>query len=220
MKIKRGGAALRALGAVALAAACATPAMAQQVDKYRVAVMGIPVGTMVVENTIDGDKYKAKTEFQTTGVVAVVREVSFRMRSRGRGQGYDLDPRFFAEKMNTGKRKSRGKVEFGKEDARWDPNSAMVAVLADRPVEQGCGFNASVFDGKRTNQLTIREAQKSGDRLVCSGSFTRTGGYTAKQLGFKKGYTFTVQYTKSGGKYVFAEAETVTDYGRVLVKPQ
>ncbi|HBZ44119.1 MAG TPA: hypothetical protein DEO85_08720 [Maritimibacter sp.] len=185
-------------------------------EKYRVALRGFPVGMMTVTDQRGGNGvYDAKSHFKTTGLAGVVREVYFTMQSRGRHKGASLYPVHFVEDMNTGKRKSNGKVQFNGGDARWDPNTAMIAVLADRPVAQGCAFDESVFDGKRTHQLKIWTVSESEGQLNCKGTFTRTAGYTAKQLSSRMGYTFTISYNNQGGTWVFNEAATDTDYGRV-----
>lgn len=207
----------RAAAALALPAIlfASQPAQAAT-ETYRVALRGFPVGMMTVTDQRDGTGvFDARSHFKTTGLAGVVREVYFTMHSRGRHKGASLDPVHYVENMNTGKRKSNGKVQFKGGDARWDPNTAMIAVLMDRSVAQGCALNESIFDGKRTHQLKIWTVSESEGRLACKGTFIRTAGYTAEQLSSRRGYTFIITYNRQGGNWVFNEAATDTDYGRV-----
>ncbi|MBV7380747.1 DUF3108 domain-containing protein [Maritimibacter dapengensis] len=199
----------------------ALPSAAQDTTQLRVALRGLSVGTLVIRESYGGNGvYDASSQFQTTGVAGLVRNVKFTMQSRGRHSGSQLDPAYFIENMNTGKRKSNNEVQFTDEDGRYDPNSAMIAALADRTLEQGCKLSVNVYDGKRTNRLRIDEAGRNGDTLNCSGSFMRARGYTQKQLSFRKGYNFTISYQRQGDRYVFREAQADTDYGLVTLSPQ
>lgn len=208
--------------ALALLSLLHVPATAQDAPTARsfgVSVIGIPVGEVNLTHKIsEKGKHVYQSGFATTGLLAIVKDVKFVMLSRAAVVSGVMDPEYYTERMNTGKRKSSNKVNFQPGDARWDPNTAMASVLSDRPVTEGCGFQKDVFDGERSHRLTINSGTKQGDKLECTGTFMRTGGYTEEQLSDRPGYDFMVRYVQRGDRYVFDMAEGHTDFGRVRIQ--
>ena len=199
----------------------APPAQADQsTTHYAVTLLGVPVGAMSVTQSWSGATYAAASAFHTTGVVALVRDVGFEMQSEGQREGQHLRPERYRERVNTGERTSNGEVTFAGGDRRQGPNSAMVEVLSDRPLSQGCGFHATIFDGEREHDVRIAEGSASGGTYVCHGQMLRTKGYSAEELAQRNGYSFTVTYAVDGDQLRFAHADVSTQYGPARVSRQ
>lgn len=209
---------LALLLAIALAP---TTVRADSRETFRITVIGIPVGVLhIAREERAGKSYVYASQFATNGLLSMVRDVKFALKSSGHLTGPAPRPAWYAESMNTGRRASSSKVEFGPRDDRWDPNTMMAVVMNDRPVSQGCAMKRKVFDGKRTNVLTLRPARQQGDRLTCTGRFQRRAGYRPEDLEKRTGYDVQVTYRRAGDMLLFEAAQADTDYGRVRVEPQ
>ncbi|MBV7409073.1 DUF3108 domain-containing protein [Maritimibacter sp. DP1N21-5] len=205
--------------AICLAAFLATGAAEarQTTDHYRVSLLGIPVGNLQLTQTWSGRSYASRSDFGTSGIVAVVKNVGFVMESKGARSGSALDPSFYAENVNTGERTSEGTFSFPSGDVRWDPNSAMMQVFTDRPAAEGCALSTTIFDGKRSHLLDIREGEQQGEKFVCQGTLMRSGGYSAAQLEQRAGYTFAIVYDLKDDMLAFDSATVNTHYGKATV---
>lgn len=203
--------------ALLLAPLAASPSAAE--DRFQIRLLGVPVGTLVIDQSHSPGSFDAQSRFATTGVASVVRDVRFTMRSTGYRKAHLPVPRAYGEQMNTGTRRSDSTFRFARSDTRWDPNTALVYALTGRPRAAGCRLDRTLFDGERSNRLVIREAARSGDRLTCTGSMSRTGGYSPEDMARWPRHEFTLTYRDDGGQLVFAGAEAQTIYGKVAILP-
>lgn len=207
----------RALLCVALLFA---PGAAQALDRYQVKLLGVPVGTLLVTRNGTRPAYDFTSKFSTTGVLAIVKDVEFIMRSTGAFDKGLPDPQAYAEQMNTGERVSQAQFRLPDDDAMWDPNTALIFALSDRPREVGCHLDRDLNDGERGHALVIRESEWEGEILSCSGSMTRTTGYTAQELKKLSEHNFTVYYRAEGDQLIFTAAQAGTIYGKVQILPR
>ncbi|WP_292024644.1 DUF3108 domain-containing protein [Maritimibacter sp. UBA3975] len=207
------------LRALALAALVMAPVQAQAAD-YLIKLRGITVGTLSVKARAGGSGFDYETRFRTTGVAGAVRNVRFVMRSLGAMAGHLPVPRAYGEQMNTGARESAASIKFSADDGRWDPNTALVFAFSDRPRAAGCTIKRTLYDGERTNDLSLAEVRRSGAALSCAGSMTRVAGYTAEQMAKRPHHNLSVDYVLAGDTYRFTGARVQTDYGSVTITPR
>lgn len=205
--------------ALALAALVAGPLPASAADQYQIRLRGLMIGTLIVDHRRDGTQYDFRSQFHTSGLAGVVKNVQFVMQSRGRLSGHLPVPRSYGERMDTGQRSSNAAITFAQGDARWDPNTAMVYALSPRPRSAGCALNRRLFDGERVNDLSLVETARTGQTLTCAGSMTRVSGYSAQDMNQRQ-HRIQLTYAARGDGYVITEVRTQTDYGDVTITPR
>lgn len=208
------------LRAIALAALVAAPLPASAAEQFQIRLRGIPIGTLVVDDARQGEAFDFRSQFHTTGIAGVVKSVRFIMRSRGSLSGILPVPQAYGEQMNTGQRQSDAAFSFGRDDGRWDPNTAMVYALSPRPLEAGCAIKRTLYDGERTNDLSLVETSRTASTLTCAGSMTRVAGYTAEEMAKRRGHQMSLTYAVRDDQYVITEVRTQTVYGDVTVTPR
>ncbi|MBL6427066.1 MULTISPECIES: DUF3108 domain-containing protein [Maritimibacter] len=205
--------------ALALAALVAGPLPAAAADQFQIKLRGITIGTLTVDHSRDADRFDFRSQFHTSGVAGVVKKVQFIMQSRGLLSGHLPIPRSYGERMDTGQRVSNAAITFPSGDRRWDPNTAMVYALSPRPREAGCALDRRLFDGERTNDLSLVEVARTASTITCTGSMTRVAGYSAEELE-KRRHDLRLTYTARGDAYVLTEVRTQTVYGDVTITPR
>lgn len=194
----------------------AAPAGAQESHlAFDMSIIGIPLGEVTMQRQVADGAYEAEAHFATTGAVGVLARLFFDISASGALDGARPQAAFYSENMDTGRRRTNAEVAFAPDDPRLDPMSALYAGLGDRPREQGCAFDREVFDGERTHRLVIAPQEVSGDTLVCTGTYTRVAGYSARQIRWHRGYDFTVTYRVTGTLLVAQSAQTSSYLGRI-----
>lgn len=203
-----------------LLAVLALPARAEPVfdARFEVRLLGLPIGALAVTRADDGaGNYAAEGRFATTGVAGILARVGFEMRSRGRVRMTGLEPRDYAERMDTGERAGRTGATFRPGDRRLDPLAALLMGLAPRPVTASCAMDREVFDGSRTHRLILIERRRNPEEIVCAGEFRRVAGYTPGELARRSGYPITVIYRVAGGRMEVDRAYSSSGFGPISV---
>ncbi|MDO6483189.1 DUF3108 domain-containing protein [Shimia thalassica] len=207
----------RALLCAAVATVFAAPVSAEQL--WSVHAFGLKVGELRVAMTESGGTFSGVGKFQTTGLVGVVASIHFDAASKGRIVGQSYVPATYDGHINTGKRVSETSLAFkngipheisGKQDpavpisdamlkGAIDPMTLMWLTLRDQPDAPECSQDEKQFDGTRLARLHLTRKTTDGDKITCSGSYDRLGGYSAEELAEMSTSPASVTYQMQDG---------------------
>lgn len=227
---------------LALGAAGSGVAMAAPTDGFfSVHALGLKVGELRLKARQDGSRYHAEARFATTGLVSVLRNMGFAMKSAGQEGRDRLWPDSYEEQVNTGNRVSSarmiyrdgtpeligGAVEDGEaepldpagETGTIDPLSAMYAVLRDQDAGNLCKSDQLIFDGARRTRVRLTGRKDKDGTVICSGHFIRVAGYPPKDLEKRRVVPLWITYAPGPeGRMQVQSARLNTDYGPVSLQ--
>lgn len=224
-------------GIIALTIAVAPVTATAETGAFDVFVRGIKAGKLTFSGTETGGAYKAEGGLRTTGIVSAVAKFTFNASVRGRTSGASYRPSGYAEKSDTGRRKTNKSLTYsggipkvqrsgsakdywmkpGGQKGTIDPMTATYLLLKARPRDELCKLDLPLYDGARRVQLVLSSPATSGDRITCKGSYVRKGGFSAKELADGTRFPFKVEYApQSGGLYRVERLDMTTVRGRAL----
>jgi uncharacterized protein (DUF934 family) len=232
---------LRFLIATLLAVA-ATAAVAQTTHSgtFDVRLAGVPAGVVSFSAVEDGRQYSAAALVESSGLAALVREVSYDARATGRITARGFVPERYQESANTGERVSRAVMEFlrgvpqvksydppreprsrdvdpATQGGTLDPMTALFALLRDVPRAEVCTLDVPVFDGRRASRVTTSGPKAEGGRIVCEGEYRRVAGFSDRQMREKTRFPFSIIYAPAGDRYRVERIAIDTLYGRAVL---
>jgi hypothetical protein len=232
---------LRLLIAAVLACATTTAqAQTTHTGTFDVRLAGIPAGVVSFSAVEDGRQYSAAARAQSSGLVALVRDVSYDARASGRITGRGFVPTRYQESANTGERVSRAVMEFVRgvpqvksydppqerrandvdpatQGGTVDPMTAIYALLRDVPRDQVCTLSVPIFDGRRASRVTTSGPRADGERIRCEGEYRRVAGFSDRQMREKTRFPFSITYAPAGDRYHVERIAIDTLYGRATL---
>lgn len=215
-------AALPSLAALTLSALLATASHAETIKDqaiFDLELRGITAGTLSFSANQEGEGYAVVGRLASSGLLAMVRKVSYDARAQGRIKAGRYIPSRYSEKADTGKRQSESVIEYqgGVPEVRVynpprdpapfdvdastqggsvDPLTALYATLRDVAPGQECNRTVQMFDGRRASQLALGKPQAGTDGTVtCPGEYRRVAGFSPEDMAEKTRFPFTLTYT-------------------------
>ncbi len=181
--------------------------------------------------------YRGSGLFRTVGLADLLRHVAFSVSGDGRVRNGRLLPERYRGRINTGRRESETelamsgtlprKVAGNGEPAvpipppilkgSRDPFAILAEILLDRDGETPCTFQEKVFDGTRVAEITLMTEDRDGDVVVCSGSYTRIGGYSQDELDEMTVSPISVTYSGQSGAWRAERIDAVTRQGKATL---
>ncbi|MCP3968755.1 MAG: DUF3108 domain-containing protein [Rhodobacteraceae bacterium] len=191
-------------------------------DAFHLKISGLRVGAVYLTSHANTDSYAVSGVIQSTGLVAAVRQFSFRGSAAGRVQGARLQPEHYQETADTGRRSSDALIEYSAgvprvihynstkeagpdtpdpatQGGTLDPLSAIWALLRDVPRGSACALDVAIFDGRRRSRIWMVPAGKADGLPVCKGRYERLRGFTAREVSRHRKFDFRLSYSDAGG---------------------
>ena len=172
---------------------------------------------------------------RSTGIFSVVSKYKFEASSQGKIEDGLFKPKYYSEKSDTGRRKeektllySRSSIELKTKKTPkpyWqdpneqldtlDPMSAIIFILRDQKKANICAQDFAMFDGIRRVEIKFTYGEETSDgHLNCHGTYTRMGGYSAKELKDGRNFPFNVKYEYQNEFYRVISFQIETNRGR------
>lgn len=242
-------AAAMAPAAMALALATAlsfspAPLRADQTDSavYDFSLRGIPVGTLSLSGAVRGQSYVTTGKLNSSGLVGVIRKVSYDAKARGTTDGASFVPSRYEERADTGKRQSEAVMDYEggipqiklynpprkpkdhdldptTQGGTLDPLSAAYFVMRDIPKDSACTLSLDLFDGKRRSQVVLSDPEPGKDGITCSGEYRRVAGFSKDDMAEKTRFPFTLHYAEAGDGMLRIDRITMDSiYGQGMLK--
>lgn len=243
-------AALWVLAGVALLPAGAPPARAQTAPetaqqtvqdqaRFDLVLRGITAGSLTFSANQQGEGYAVVGRLASSGIMAMIRKVSYDARSEGVLRGGRYIPSRYAETADTGKRKSESVMDYKggvpqvrvynppRTPAAWDleassqggtvdPLTALYATLRDVDPGAECNRALRMFDGQRASALTLGPPQAlEGGAVTCAGEYRRVAGFPPEDMAEKTRFPFSLTYLPGeNGKMRVVEVTMDSLYGK------
>lgn len=202
--------------------------------QFKVYVNGLKVGEFVYAETFISNAYATRGIIRSTGLAAVITQYKFDGEAHGRRSGNTFRPTRYREQSDTGNRSSNkemiyknGVPKLTSSDAAkeyWlkpstqkgtiDPMTALMVLLSEQPKTNPCATTVDVFDGARRFSIALSAPKLEKDALICSGVFTRVGGYSKKEWSKGKDFPFTMRYRVTPSGYEVERFAITTLLGR------
>jgi hypothetical protein len=221
-------------------AAATAGAQTTHTGTFDLKLSGVPAGVVGFSAVEDGGQYSAAVEARSSGLVALVRDLSYDARATGRITERGFVPTRYQESANTGERQSRAVMEYVRgvpqvksydppqerrsrdvdpatQGGTVDPMTAIYALLRDVPREEVCTLSVPVFDGRRASRVTTSGPKADGDRIVCAGEYRRIAGFSERQMREKARFPFSITYAPAGDRYRVERIAIDTLYGRATL---
>ncbi|SIS67755.1 DUF3108 domain-containing protein [Phaeovulum vinaykumarii] len=222
------------LGGLALAPAAAP---AEQIG-FALSLRGIQAGELLMNGKVEGRGYAASGLLRTTGLLGMLRRVSFSAQSTGGLSGNRYAPARYVEKADTGKRRSEATLRYRRgvpevvsyapprapnprdvdpatQKGTVDPMTAIFAALRDQPAAGICQLDLRVFDGRRASRVRVDSPRpQAGGAVQCAGEYRRVAGFSEREMAEKTRFPFTITYEPAAaGMMRAAEISLDTLYG-------
>jgi hypothetical protein len=209
---------------------------------YDVSLRGIRAGTLTLDAEQAGTAYRVTARIESTGLGAAIRRVRFIGETTGTIRNGRYRPTRYAEDADTGKRHSVSVIEYRRgvptvvsyradrdhrlttvdpatQGGTLDPMTSLYAVLRDVPQASACTARFVSFDGRRRTETALLSATRDGDRVICTGLYTRVAGYAPEELAERSRFPFTLTYAPApDGRLRVVEVSLDTTYGRALMR--
>ena len=206
-----------------------------QQNIFDVYILGLKLGRLNYAVELKDNLYSAAGNLRSTGIFSVVSKYKFEASSQGKGENGVLKPQYYSEKSDTGRRKeektllySRSSIELKTKKTPkpyWldpneqldtlDPMSAIIFILRDQKKANICAQDFAMFDGIRRVGIKFTHGEETSDgHLNCNGTYTRMGGYSAKELKDGRNFPFNVKYEYQNEFYRVISFQIETNRGR------
>ena len=232
---------LRLLFAALLSvSAAAAAAQTTHTATYDLKLSGIRAGVVSFSAVEDGRQYSAAARAVSSGLVSLVRNLSYDARATGRITARGFVPTRYQENADTGERVSRAVMEYVRgvpqvksydppqerrsrdvdpatQGGTVDPMTAIFALLRDVPRAEVCTLSVDVFDGRRASRVTTSGPQAQSGRIICEGEYRRVAGFSERQMREKARFPFSITYMPAGDRYRVERISIDTLYGRATL---
>ena len=209
---------------------------------FDLVLRGLRAGTLSFTGAQDGMGYSVSGQLKSSGLAAMIRKVRYDATSRGAVSKGRYVPASYAEKADTGKRRSEsvmayvkgvpqvtayappraprpGDVDPATMGGTVDPLTALYATLRDVDKGAECQVALKMFDGRRSSQIATSGPSTDGDRVICSGEYRRLAGFSDKEMAEKQRFAFTLTYAPTeAGRMRVVEVAMDTLYGKASLK--
>jgi len=225
----------RLLAVLLLCAAVQTPQIVNaETQKWSVHAFGFKVGELNVTGKQTRSAFSGNGTFHTTGLAGVLRRIRFTAQSKGTVKGAKIAPSRYSGFIDTGKRVSETTLTFSGTLPRKtagaqtpatpisdkakrgavDPMTMMWLTLRDRKADKLCTLDQTQYDGTRLVRITLKSRQNGDDKVTCSGTYGRIGGYSAEELAELKTSPLSIVYTPEGDLWRASEVHLTSRHGK------
>lgn len=222
----------RALRWAAAIVAISLPAQAEQL--WSVHAFGFKVGELRVDMRETVQTYQGTGQFTTTGLAGILARIRFDVSAEGRVTSQSYQPAQYSGHIDTGKRISKTDLDFtgpvpkktgGAQTSAvpippadligaLDPMTMMWLSVQDRSAHDLCTQNRTQYDGTRLSRLTLTTRHdETVDKITCSGTYDRLGGYSPEELTEMSTSPASVMYRRSGDIWRAEQIRVRTRHG-------
>lgn len=229
------------IAAAFAAVAGAASAQTTHTATFDVSLGGFRAGILAISGVETATQYSAAGKLQSSGLLRVIREISYDARSTGRITPGGFVPTRYQETANTGERVSRAVMDYvngvpqvksydppqersardvdpATQGGTLDPMTTIYAVLRDAPREDVCTLDVFMFDGRRRSQVTTAAPVADGDKIDCEGQYRRVAGFRESQMADRTVFPFRLTYSPNGdGTYHVTRVVFETLYGKAVL---
>ena len=211
-----------------------TVASADDTQLWSVHAFGLKIGELNLAAQTTKSTYKGNGSFKTTGLAGVLRRIRFTIAANGKARGDDLSPIAYDGFIDTGKRVSETKLRFkngqpnktagdqepetpisdAAKQGALDPMTMMLLTVRDQTDATLCNINQTQFDGTRLVRITLKSRKGSNDKVTCSGTYDRIGGYSADELAELKTSPLSITYTRTDDLWRASEIRLTSRHGK------
>ncbi len=224
--------------AAAVLACSGAAAQTRDAGTFDILLLGVKAGELHFAGRVENDRYTASGLLRSTGLLSIVREVSFEATAEGRARGGRLMPTRYTENTDTGSRVSKAEMAFvgstpqvkryepsrdprpedvdpSTQAGALDPMTALYAVLRDVPRDSACQLNVPMFDGRRASRVQMSPDRSEADSIDCTGAYVRVAGFSAEDMAERRVFPFTLRYARGdAGLWRVVRVEFQTLYGK------
>lgn len=221
--------------AMLLCAAVTTPTIVMaEKQTWSVHAFGLKVGELSVSVKETATSYSGKGSFRTTGLAGALRRARFNISGRGAISSNTPRPQHYEGYIDTGKRVSETTLAFkggvpiktkGKQKSKtpiaraqlrgaFDPLTVMWLSLQDKTDGELCTLQQKQFDGTRLVHIKLLSRKNQGEKVTCSGTYDRIGGYSQKELDIMKVSPLSITYTRQGAMWRATEIHLTSRHGK------
>lgn len=230
-------------GLLAAALACAVPAAlhAQTSATYDLTLRGLRAATLSFNGQEADGRYAAAAALRSAGLLKMIKSLGFDASSEGVLQSGRFRPSRYAEKVDTGSRKSSAElgwrggvpevrhvdppreprardVDPATQGGTIDPMTAIFAGLRDQPRAGMCTLDATLFDGRRQSRVALSRPVAEGKNVTCTGIYQRIAGFSDREMAEKTDFPFQITYAPGpDGLMQARQVRMETLYGPALL---
>lgn len=206
-------------------------------QRWSVHAFGFKVGELHVKVEETNTRYFGTGSFQTTGLAGVLRRIRLSVSARGAIHNSRLKPAFYEGFIDTGRRVSETRLEYsgtlprktrGAQDpatpipeaakrGALDPMSMMWTTLRDQSDATLCTLSRTQYDGTRLVRITLTTRGGDANRVTCSGTYDRIGGYSAAELAELKISPLSVTYERQGDIWSAQRLRLTSRHGKATL---
>lgn len=235
----------RLMFAVVAAVMLAAPARSETTVVFDLTIRGIEAAMLSFGGTVSDGRYAVSGRLQSAGLMGMIRSFRYEGSSRGLVSGERFTPQRYAEKADTGRRKSVAEMRYvggvpqikaydpprdpdsadapgldlATQGGTVDPLTAMFAVLRDVPQGRECRLAVTIFDGKRRSQVQLGAPVPAPDGgMTCPGEYRRLEGFSAEDMAERTRFAFILTLSApEGGLRRAMEVRMDTLLGRAVM---
>ncbi|KPA21539.1 hypothetical protein shim_22460 [Shimia sp. SK013] len=211
-----------------------TAAAANESQLWSVHAFGLKVGELRVATSQTSTTYKGRGAFKTTGLAGILKRIRFEIAANGAVRQASLVPAAYDGSIDTGRRVSETKLRFAnglptktagaqdpetpipdtaKQDA-IDPMTMMWLTLRDQTDATLCQLDQTQFDGTRLVRITLKNRDGDANKVTCSGTYDRIGGYSADELAELKTSPLSITYERVADMWQASEIHLTSRHGK------
>lgn len=230
--------------ALVLALAGTVASAAQDVQRYSLSAVGLPVGSLTMAANREGDRYTVRGKVEGGGVAGLFVDFSYNAVASGRLDRNGMPvPVIFdgTRKLRDDGRRTQISYSGGTptevsfdpakpprpfdidpraQKGTLDPASATYALLRDLPAAAGCARTVDIFDGTRRSRITVGAERPVRGGLQCDGVYTRIAGYPPDEMAEQVNFPFRMVYRQVGDMLQVERFETDSIMGSVVARRQ
>lgn len=240
---------MRHVATVLVAAlALAAPVRAEVgVTVFDIDLGGVRAAVLTLSSAEGDGAYRATGSIAASGLLRLVARVRYAGEVEGRREGGRLVPLRYAERADTGRRRSEAEILWHRglpQVTRWveaqagreappadpaeavgalDPLSVLYLALAPQPVAAACALSLSMFDGARLSQVTLGAPQPdpATGGLTCTGEYRRIAGFHPGDMAERSRFPLRLALAPVAGESDLVQVVRVTVqtlYGQAVLK--
>lgn len=207
---------MRRLLALVFTLAAALPAHAETRENatFDIYIGGLKFGEIAFSAAENGSNYATASRVAASGLIGALTRARYDARSRGTSRGNRYTPSRYEVDSRRGSRETESYIDYrggvpsakvqtppqnvrdtdldpSTQGGTVDPSTAIWLALRDRPKSEACNVELNMYDGRYRAGISLKNPKADGDNLVCSGVYSRLGGYSAKELEDGRDFPFS-----------------------------
>tara|TARA_B100001173_G_C15835993_1_gene482566 strand:+ start:27 stop:710 length:684 start_codon:yes stop_codon:yes gene_type:complete len=203
-------------------------------QKFSIYITGLKIGELTYAVNTKGTNYAVRGIIKATGLVGAIAKYNLDATAFGRVRKGNYRTQKYTETSDNGKRISTKKMIYkngipnltyseplkdywakpSEQKGTVDPITAIMALLADQPLETECRLAMDIYDGARRFSIKLSEKIASDDKLSCKGNYKKIDGYSKKEWSQGDGFSFELKFVLKDGIYKVDRLVMSTKRGR------